>query len=42
MDLFVYSRHALDAARPHEVPHIIISITSSPDDVARLRANKRV
>jgi predicted protein tyrosine phosphatase len=40
MDFFVYSRNALDAARPHEVPHIIISITSSPDDVARLRANK--
>lgn len=40
MDFFVYSRNALDAARPHEVPHIIISITSSPDGVARLRANK--
>ena len=36
----MYSRYALDAARPHEVPHIVISITSSPDDVARLRANK--
>jgi predicted protein tyrosine phosphatase len=37
MDIFVYSRNALDAASPHEVPHVIISITSSPDDVARLR-----
>ena len=36
----MYSRNALDAARPHEVSHIIISITSSSDDVARLRANK--
>jgi hypothetical protein len=30
MDFYVYSRYALDAARPHEVPHVIISITSSP------------
>ena len=36
---FVYSRSALDAARPHEVPHILISITSSPDDMARVRSN---
>jgi predicted protein tyrosine phosphatase len=41
MDIFVYSRSALDAVRPHEVPHVIISITSSPDDVARLRLNKK-
>ena len=40
MVIFVYSRSALDAVRPHEVPHVIISITSSPDDVARLRLNK--
>ena len=39
MDIFVYSRSALDAARPHEVPHVVISITSSRDDVARLRSN---
>jgi predicted protein tyrosine phosphatase len=39
MDIFVYSRQALDAAAPHEVPHVVISITSSPDDVARLRNN---
>lgn len=39
MDIFVYSRRALEAARPHEVPHVVLSITSSPDDVARLRAN---
>ena len=39
MDIYVYSRSALDAARPHEVPHLIISITSSRGDVARLRSN---
>jgi predicted protein tyrosine phosphatase len=37
MEIFVYSRSALDAVAPHEVPHVIISITSNPDDVARLR-----
>ncbi|MEA2746105.1 MAG: hypothetical protein QOI41_248 [Myxococcales bacterium] len=35
----MYSRSALDAGRPHEVPHILISITSSADDVARVRNN---
>jgi predicted protein tyrosine phosphatase len=40
MQIFVYSRSALDAVRPHEVPHVIISITSHPDDVARLRVNE--
>ena len=40
MQVFVYSRRGLEAARPHEVPHVIISITSSPDDVAHLRANE--
>jgi len=39
MDLFVYSRRALEAVQPHEVPHVIISITSGPEDVARLRRN---
>ncbi len=40
MNLFVYSRHAIEATRPHEVPHVIISITSGVDDVARLRETK--
>ncbi len=40
MKIFVYSRSALDAVRPHEVAHVIISITSHPDDVARLRLNE--
>ncbi len=40
MELFVYSRRALEAVRPHEVAHVIISITSGPDDVARLRGGE--
>lgn len=40
-DFYVYSRQGLAAARPHEVPHIVISITSSVDDVARLPENTR-
>jgi len=39
MDIFVYSRSALEAVRPHKVAHVVISITSSPKDVARLRPN---
>jgi predicted protein tyrosine phosphatase len=39
MELFVYSRHAVEAVRPHEVPHAIVSITSGAADVARLRIN---
>ena len=39
MNIFVYSRGAVEAVEPHEVPHAIISITSSPDDVARLKTN---
>jgi predicted protein tyrosine phosphatase len=39
MEFFIYSRRGLEAARPHEVPHVIISITSGPEDVARLRSN---
>lgn len=39
MQLFVYSRGAIERVPPHEVPHLIISITSSPDDQARLPAS---
>jgi predicted protein tyrosine phosphatase len=39
MVLFVYSRAGLEAGRPHEVPHAIISITSHAGDVAHLRPN---
>lgn len=38
-DFYVYSRQGLAAARPHEVPHIVISITSSLEDLARLPEN---
>jgi predicted protein tyrosine phosphatase len=37
MDFYVYSRSAIEACRPHEVAHVIVSITSGPSDVARLR-----
>ena len=40
MDLFVYSRRALEAVQPHEVPHVTISITSGPEDIARVRRNE--
>jgi predicted protein tyrosine phosphatase len=39
MDLYVYSRRALEAVQPHEVAHVIISITSGPEDIAHLRRN---
>lgn len=39
MQFYVYSRYGFEATRPHEVPHVVISITSSPDDQARIRAN---
>ncbi len=35
MQLYVYSRDALARVRPHEVAHMIISVTSALDDVAR-------
>src|SRR5689334_12514419 len=41
MELFVYSRRAIEAVAPHEVAHVIISITSGPEDLARLRSNDR-
>ena len=40
MQFFVYSRRALEAVQPHDVPHVIISITSGAEDVARFRANE--
>lgn len=36
MRFFVYSRGAIEGVAPHEVPHVIISITTTPDDQARL------
>ncbi len=40
MEFFVYSRRALEAVQPHDVPHVIISITSGSEDVARFRVNE--
>ncbi len=36
MEMFVYSRAAIERVPPHDVPHVIISITSSRSDRARL------
>lgn len=36
LSFFVYSRGAIEAISPHDDPHVIVSITSSPDDRARL------
>jgi predicted protein tyrosine phosphatase len=36
MELFVYSRAAIERVPPHDAAHIIISITTTPDDAARL------
>jgi predicted protein tyrosine phosphatase len=40
MDIRVYSRGAIEALPPHEVPHLLISITSAPEDQARLRTSE--
>lgn len=36
MEVFVYSRAAIERVPAHEVPHLVVSITSSADDVARI------
>ena len=36
MEYFVYSRRAIERIEAHEVPHVILSITSSVEDRARL------
>ena len=36
MEIFVYSRAAIETVAPHEVPHVVISITSASSDVARV------
>src|SRR5580698_8030751 len=41
MDILVYSRRAVDAAGPHDVPHFIISITSVATDLATLHPNEQ-
>ncbi|MDI3282146.1 hypothetical protein [Polyangium sp. 15x6] len=39
MEIFVYSRGAVERVAPHDVPHVIISISSSEDDQARIPAS---
>ncbi len=39
IDVWVYSRAAIERVAPHDVPHIVISITSAPEDVARIPAS---
>jgi predicted protein tyrosine phosphatase len=36
VEIFVYSRGAVERAAPHDVPHVIVSITSSEADQARI------
>jgi predicted protein tyrosine phosphatase len=36
VELFVYSRGAIERVPPHDVPHVIVSITSSDTDQARI------
>ncbi len=38
LDFFIYSRAAIERLPAHDVPHLIISITSAEDDVARIPA----
>jgi len=41
MEFFVYSRRAIEALAAHEVPYVVISITTTLDDHARLPASER-
>jgi predicted protein tyrosine phosphatase len=36
LDFFIYSRAAIERLPVHDVPHLIISITSAAEDVARV------
>ena len=42
MDVWVYSRQAIERVAPHDVPHVVISITSAPTDLARIPASPRL
>ncbi|MDC3986544.1 hypothetical protein [Polyangium jinanense] len=39
MEIFVYSRGAVERVAPHDVPHVIVSISSSESDQARIPAS---
>lgn len=39
-EIFVYSRHAIEAIAPHEEPHLIISINCPGENPARIRETR--
>jgi predicted protein tyrosine phosphatase len=40
LDVWVYSRAAIERVAAHDVPHLIVSITSALDDVAPVPTNE--
>jgi predicted protein tyrosine phosphatase len=40
VDIHVYSRGAVEAITPFDVPHLLVSISSAPEDRARLPLNE--
>jgi len=41
VEFLVYSRRAIEALAAHDVPHVVISITTTADDQARLPSSER-
>lgn len=39
MDFFVYSRPAIESVPQHDVPHVVVSITTTAEDRARIPAS---
>ncbi len=40
MEFFVYSRPAFEAAAPHDVPHVVVSINCPGEEPAKFQANE--
>jgi len=40
MEFYVYNRPDIEALEPHNVPHIIVSITTPTDEIARIKTNE--
>lgn len=40
MEFFVYSRTMVELIEPHEVPHVVVSISCPGDDTAKIRTNE--
>jgi predicted protein tyrosine phosphatase len=36
MEFYVYSRGAIERLSPHDVPHVVVSITTTAEDVAKI------